>query len=458
MDRTVRRRIFSGLGANIYNQFVTVAVQLISVPVLLNAWGTEGYGEWLILYAVPGFLVMTNLGFSQSAGNDMTAKVARGDRPGSLRVFQSLVALLCVIALAGMVLVAALLWWLPLDRWFRFQTMDTDVIRWVLWLLAAQVFLQLLDGATHAGFRANSEYARHVAFQATTRLLQFGGIWLAAILGGGPTAAAGAFFGVRFLATPIFALVLVLRHPWLSLGFSHASTRELRRLYRPALANMAIPLGNALNVQGMVLVVGAILGPVAVVVFSTVRTLTRLALQLVVVVSRAAEPELASAYGTGHRDQMTSLYVHALRGSLWLSLLAVLALAPLGTPILELWTQGKVAMNDALFVWLLASAVATALWNSPLAVLRAANRHLRAAVVFLLAATAAVGAAWLLLRSTGDLSYAGMALLLMDGLMAFYVLFAAARLVGVDRRRAMLSALNPLPIVRFLIRRWGMHS
>lgn len=457
MDPRIRLRVFSGLGANLYNQVVTMTVQLITVPVLLHAWGTDGYGEWLILYAAPGFLVMTNLGLSMSAGNDMTAKVARGDRPGALRVFQSLAVLLYVIALAGMLLCGALLWWLPLDEWLRFQTMSTEAIRWVLWLLAAQVFLQLLDGATHAGFRANSEYAQHVAFEATTRLLQFGGIWLAAILGGGPVAAAGAFVGVRLLTTPIFALLLVLRHRWLSFGVSYASTDELRRLHRPALANMAVPLGGALNVQGMVLVVGAVLGPVAVVVFSTLRTLTRLALQMVLVVSHAAEPELASAYGARNTALMKSLYVHALRGGLWLSLLAVLGLELLGTPILELWTQGKVSMNDALFSWLLASAVATSLWNSPLAVLRAANRHLRAAAVLVLAAMAAVGVAWLLLRFTGNLSYAGMALLLMDGLIALYVLSAAARLVGVDRPQALLSAMNPLPIARFFCRRIGLR-
>ncbi|MGB5835220.1 MAG: hypothetical protein WBG92_24985 [Thiohalocapsa sp.] len=457
MQSNIRRRVLNGLGANLYNQVVTVAVQLLTVPILLSSWGTEAYGEWLILYAVPGFLAMANLGFSMSAGNDMTAKVARGDRSGALRVFQSLAALLYVIALSGMMLCGALLWWLPLGEWFRFQTMSIEAIRWVLWLLAAQVFLQLLDGVTHAGFRANSQYARHVAFQATTRLLQFGGIWLAAILGGGPVAAAGAFLGVRLLTTPLFALVLVLRHRWLSFGVSHASTHELRRLYRPALANMAIPLGNALNLQGMVLVVGAVLGPVAVVVFATLRTLTRLALQMILVVSRAAEPELASAYGAGNAALMKSLYVHALRGGLWLSLLAVLGLALLGTPILEVWTQAKVPMNDALFGWLLASAVATTLWNSPLAVLRAANRHLRAAAVFVLAATTAVGAAWLLLRMTGDLSYAGMALLLMDGLMALYVLSAAARLAGVDWPQTLLTAMNPLPIARFLSRRMGLR-
>ena len=110
-------------------------------------------------------------------------------------------------------------------------------------------------------------------------------------------------------------------------------------------------------------------------------------------VVRAAEPEVATAYGATNKRLMRSLDVHALRGGSWLSLLAVLRLALLGTPSLQIWTQGKVGMDHAALGWLPASAMATTLWNSPLAVLRAANRQLRAAAVLALASTAAVGVA-----------------------------------------------------------------
>jgi O-antigen/teichoic acid export membrane protein len=453
MDLKVRRRVFTGLWANLYNQSVTVAVQLITVPVLLHAWGTVAYGEWLMLYALPGFLVLTNLGFSQPAANDMTVKVAAGDRRGALIVFQSLTGLLYMVAVVGTLFCGAILWLLPIGEWLDFQTLSTDAVRWVLLLLAAQVFLLLLDGATHAGFRANGEYAQHVAMQATAKLLQFGGIWITVLLGGGAIHAAAAFFIVRLFLTPIFAAVLILRHRWISYGVAHASIGELRRLLRPSLASMAFPIGNAMNIQGMVLVVGAVLGPAAVVAFTTLRTMTRLALQMVVVVSRAAEPELARAYGANDRYLMTSLYTHALRAGFWLSAMAALSLLSLGAPILEAWTQGKVQMDRALFWWLLASAVATTLWNSPLAVLRSANRHLHAASVFVLAATVSVGAAWVLLQLTVDLSYAGMALLIMDGVMALYVASAAARLLAANATELLFRAANPLPIATYISRR-----
>jgi O-antigen/teichoic acid export membrane protein len=453
MDGDIFQRIWRGLGANVYNQGVTIVVQLVGVPILLHAWGVQLYGEWLILFAIPAYLSMSDLGFSQSAGNDMTARVARGDRSGALAVFQSLGVLVYPITAAGLLLSAGLLWQLPLRSWFSFSEMGGEQARWVLWLLAAEVFARLPNGVNHAGFRASGDYALHVGLNSTTRLLQFTGVWIAASAGGGPVAAAAAFFGVRTLTTPAFAVLLVRRHRWLSFGLKHARKYELHRLLKPALANMAIPLAQALNIQGMVLVVGAVLGPLVVVVFSTLRTLTRLTLQLVRAVSLAAEPELATAYGAGKRALLQSLFVHALRAGLWLAFAAAAGLALFGSRILEVWTHGKVAMEPWLFAWLLTSAVASVLWYGALIVLKAANRHLRAALAFVVISAAALVLAALLITWTGSVATAGFSLLLMDAGMALYTLNAAAPLLGIGPVASFAQAVNPFPLVGLVLSR-----
>ncbi len=463
MSTSVKHRLLAGLGANAFGQLVTVVVQLAGVPILLHAWGAQLYGEWLLLFAIPAYLAMTDLGFTQSACNDMTARVARGDRAGALSVFQSIGVLVYAIAALGLILTAAAVPWLPLAEWLNFQAMDARTAQWVLWLLVAQVLVTLPDGVTHAGFRAGGEYALHFGLHGVVRLLQFAGVWIAALAGGGPLAAAAIFLGVRALATAAFALLVVRRHRWLCYGRAAASTAELRRLLRPALANTAIPLAQALNIQGMVVVVGALLGPLAVVVFSTLRTLTRLAMQMVMIVAIATEPELAAAHGADNRELLRRLFIHALRGGLWLSLLAAGGLALFGSWVLELWTHGRVVMDGALFGWLLASAVASVLWFGGLTVLKAANRHLRAASVYVIASAAAVGLAAVLLQWTGRLAHAGVALLLMDTVMAFYTLGAATVLLAERPWPLLLRALDPRPVVvlarsRFFLRRQCQQS
>ena len=453
MDLDIRGRLVKGFAANIYGQVVTMVVQLVGVPILLHAWGTQLYGEWLMLFAIPAYLSMTDLGFTQSAANDMTAQVAHGDRSGALVVFQSLTAFVFLTIGCMLVLTSLLIFGLPLADWIHTEGMSIAEVRWVLWLLAAEVFARLPDGINHAGFRAAGDFALHMTLHSTTRLVQFAAIWIAALGGGGPVAAAGAFFAVRAVATPLFALVLAHRHHWLHYGFKYAAGAELRRLFRPALANLAIPLAHGLNIQGMVLVVGAVLGPMAVVTFSTLRTLTRLVLQIVYSVSGATEPELAVAYGSRNIPLCRALFVHTLRAGLWLALIAVVGLALCGDSILAIWTHGKVAMNAMLFGWLLASAVASVLWYGALIVLKAANRHLRAATVFVVAAACVLGVAVLLLAWTGNIANAGLALLLMDAVMTLFTVSEAVQLLGVKPAAILIQAADPRPLITQLVAR-----
>ena len=451
MDTSVKNRLRRGLGANVYNQIVTAVIQLTGVPILLHAWGTERYGEWLILFSIPAYLSMTDLGFSLSAANDMAALVASGNRKKALAVFQSLGLLILGASCLGLILITLLLYGLPLGRWFQSGAISISQAQWILWCLGAEVLVKLSEGTVHAGFRSAGDYPLHVKIFATTRLIQYVVIWCVAFAGGKPAAAAMAYLLVRLIATPCTAVFLVHRHKWLQFGFNCARKAELTRLLRPAIANISMPLAQALNVQGLVLLVGALLGPLSVVTFSTLRTLTRFALQLVMAVANAAEPELASAFGAGDLKLIGSLFVHAQRAALWLSLLAAAFLSFFGPFILRIWTHGKVTMHPELFALLLASAVASTFWYGMLTVLKSANRHLRTASVYVLASASSLGLAALLLVWTSNIASVGAALLIMDAVMAFYGAKELARVFNIDAFSGLLRALNPYPLLMALL-------
>jgi O-antigen/teichoic acid export membrane protein len=278
-------------------------------------------------------------------------------------------------------------------------------------------------------------------------LLQHCAVWLLAALGYGPIAAAAALLLVRAVVTPTVAVLLVHRHSWLHYGFEHARLTELRSLAKPAIANVGFPLAQSLNIQGMVLVVGAALGPLAVVTFSALRTLTRVALQAVLTVSHAAEPELAVAYGAGNNALLKRLYEQIARMGMWLAVLAALGLSFFGDWIVDTWTHGHVTMNTALFNWLLATSVSGALWYSSLTVLKGANLHLRAIYVYAVTAALAVVIAYVTMVKTGWIEMAGATLLLIDGAMVAYTLQAAGRICGTTTWRLLLHVMNPLPLL-----------
>lgn len=449
MSSQVLQPILRGFGANLYGQGVVILIQVAGVPILLHYWGVERYGEWLILFAIPAYLSITDLGFSISAANDMTARNGRGDTEGALAVFQSLTVLVYSMAVIGLGIVSLVITSLPWSDWLNISHLTPGEARWVLWFLAIAVLANVADGVNHAGFRANGDYALHVAINYNTILAQYASVWLVAALGHGPMLAAAAFAAVRCIAMPAVAVFLVRRHHCLAFGTRQASLSDLRSLVRPAMANVAMPLAQAINIQGMVLVVGAILGPASVVVFSILRTLTRLALSLLMTVTQAIEPELAKVWGGGDLVLLRTLYIRGLAISLFLGVSIALVLFLLGGWLLGIWTHGRVQMDQDLFFWLLASVITAGLWRSSMSLLKASNRHLHAAVGFLILSHLSVALAASLLKLTSQLAYTGPALFMMEGIMLIFTLQNTHRLMLLPSS----SALHSSPVQRLLSRR-----
>jgi O-antigen/teichoic acid export membrane protein len=447
MHPSIIRRVIRGFSANVFGQLVNVVVQLCGVPILLHFWGGRMYGEWLILAAIPIYLSMADLGFAQSAGNDMTQCVARGDLEGALAVFQSIGGLILICSVFGLAVVIALLTATSLTELLPLQMLSSEEAAWVIGLLAAEVIIALNEGTLHAGFRACGAYALHTSISNTTRLIQYALLWAAAAAGGGPVAGACAFLVVRSVATPFSALLLVRKYNWITFGISHARRSDLRRLFRPAIANLALPLAQSLNIQGMRLAVGSALGPIAVVIFTTLRSLARLILQATNAIGHTSEPEMAAAYGSGDTGLLIKLYVRTTQFGTVLSIALAGILFWLGSRILETWTSGSVTMDYPLFGFLVCGAVAGSFWNISMITLKATNQHLRATLYFMIIASVAVALATGMLIITGRLADVGLVLLLMDISVAAYVVPAACRLTCNDWQLLIKQILNPFHLI-----------
>ena len=308
--------------------------------------------------------------------------------------------------------------------------MDPDSVKLVALLLVAYVLVGLQAGLVNGGFWCEGRYALGMTLSATMYLMEFGGLALSVALGGGPVEAAFGYLVGRVGGLFLMRLGLYRATPWLRFGWRFATLGEVRRLAAPAFASLAFPLGNAFNIQGMRVLVGLLLGPPAVVVFSTLRTLTRLAMQPSSVIKSLMEPEMALAYGGNHHDVFRSLFNRSCQVALWMCAASCIVLGVFGERVLGIWTHGKVAMEWPLFTLLLLSAAINAIWYTALMAAYATNRHVRVALVY--SAVYGGGAfvlAYIFIKFSG-LAGVGLALLLSEIAMAPYVLMKTFQLTG----------------------------
>ena len=428
MSQSVRNRLLKGFAAQGFAQVINLIIQIGSVPLFIHFWGKLLYGEWIVLSTIPSYFGLSDLGFANAAGTEMTMLVGRGDKAGALKVFQSAWVLVTGLSLVVTLTMLGLVRFLPLGRWLHISTLTHAEITTVVSILVFQVFFDLQTGLIGNGYRCDGHYAVGTMVRNTQRLAEFLAAAIALLCHAHLIALALAVMLTRLTGNLLSMLDIRRRSPWLQVGWTHADWPTLKRITSPALTFMGFPLGNALSLQGMVTVIDATLGPVAVVIFSTSRTLTRFVWQILNAITNTIWVELSTAFGANDIALARSLHRRACQAAMWLAVISSAALFVAGPTIYRLWTRGKVPFDPVLFGLLLLVVIANSLWSTSYVVLLAVNRHQKLAVVYVLATALSLGLAFLLTPLIG-LHGAALALLVIDAFMSSYVVVRSLALV-----------------------------
>lgn len=409
----LKKVLAKNIASNAYGQAITIIVQVISVPLFLAYWGADKYGEWLILTAIPVYLAFGDLGFSAVAANEMAMLTAKNDVQGARNMYiatLTLMSLICVFlllvtfALASTINVAALL---------KIEAEPSDQVTIAVLLLALGVLITLLNGVQSAICRAIHGYATPTIINNSSRVLEFVLIWVLLVEGFGYVMLAGGMLVSKTLT------IFLITYKNYSAQISVKPQIELRKvptirpLLVPSIAFLAFPIGLALSIQGVTILVGTVLGPASVVALNTVRTITRLVTQIVTSLNQSVWPEMSTAMGKGEVSQIRKLYKFALKGSAGIVVLAGGGLLVWGDQLLLWWTNQAVPLSIGLLPTMLAAVAINASWQPSWVYLMATNKHTSLGVYFFICSLGSLPLAALLATHYGIVGV-GFALIIVE--------------------------------------------
>jgi O-antigen/teichoic acid export membrane protein len=392
---SLRQRIVSGLGANVINQLVTVGIQLVSVPVFLTYWSVPRYGTWLLLSAVPSYFSLADAGLTTVAGNNMTMMMARQEYRRANAVFQTAIVTTATIVVAVMLIAAPIIWFIA--------DLGTTDKRLALTCLIAVALLNISGGLFDATFRASGAYAAGTTALAAGRLIEWCGGLLGLYVYGTMAAVASGNLFARLAVTVTLLVYSSRRFPKFRWGVRSATREDLGSMLVPALSFLAFPLGLALSLQGMTLLVGHFFGPARLTLFNTYRTLSRTLVQLAAVLNRSLWPEISHYYGAGQSAVVERLYKKGTKAAIAVCGAGAAVLVLTGKTIIAIWTHHKVEYDSRLFVALVIVAFISCCWQIGMVVIAATNRHQRFSWAYLASSAAAVAIAGLVARPAGML-------------------------------------------------------
>lgn len=399
---TASSRIMRGITANLAAIGTRILVQFATFPILFASWSVEVVGIWLILFAIPSYVAIFGNAFAGAGGTAALAAAQAGDIEKARRDFLAAWTISAgSTAALGLAFAGCAMFLIPSVIETGSVGLAWDAAQAAAWL-ALYVFATSQMGIFDVPFRVVGRYPDHLFLYNGVSLFEIVILAAAVTFSQGIAMLAMSLALYRCIAAVVIYFSARKAAPQIFARGHGPLNSSASELWRPSLAFIMMPLVFGLNLQGYLLLVGAVFGAVILATFSATRVLTRL-LDLTTGLTYAMQ-FYESGYLDGDRLQVQRRMLSTMTlVSFALSAGFALALLLLGPWLQDFFTMGETAFDPKVAMVLVCASTIRALASAPIAIEAAANDHSRVVTIYL------AGSAFGLLLAT-ILGFAGASL------------------------------------------------
>lgn len=350
------RRLFSNYIFQMMNWGVRLVEQLVLIPLYIYAWGPIFYKDWIVLYALVGFLGWCTLGTDEYFGNMFLRDVSVGDF-GALRqrvrmgLFAALVVTLLIFASLYGALAAG-----DLRRLLGLSVMDERTALFCLLAMTFPMWFWYGAAVLRGSYRAYGDFSRGECMFGLYNVTQIATVAVALAFKAEPRTVALLYMGLPIAYAAAMTVDIRRRYAEVSLGLAVPPRSEWWPITRQSLSYFTGPLSIAINQNGVLLMFGFLgIGALETVRFNVLRIFTGLTRQIgAQSFSIGSGIEMARQYAQGDIAACRRLYTETGRiVSVLGGVLAGISI-PLSGPFVLLWTHGTVTADMPLILSFLA--------------------------------------------------------------------------------------------------------
>ena len=421
--------ISNGL-ANVVQKIVRIADQLILVPFFLTHWGAAMYGEWLTLTIIPSVLAFSDLGFGSAVSNSFVLAYAAGDKQKAADLRKSGFWIISFSVLLGFMLTAiAMIVCTKMHLLDKSQINAQDAMLAVIFMMVARLltfYTQLVEGF----YRGARKAALGSLLGSGNYLINIVVGFIVLLLGYGVAA-----FAFSQLVIAIVYIVCYSIWGCKLIDLKGYQGRILKSdiidITKKGMGYLMTPIWQSVYFQGTTFVVRIALGPEAVAIFNTVRTVCRSVNQLFSIINASIFPDLQYEYGQGHIQTVHKYFRVAVLLSMFIGFIGCIALVLFGLDLYGWWTKSVLTVPHSVWNVFMLGVLLNAIWWTSVVTYRMTNQPYHFAIASTITAFVSVGLTYLLSTPFGLLG-AAIGCTLFELVMALYVLPDSCRLLGMN--------------------------
>lgn len=381
-ERSIRLLVKTGPARGISAQIIVLSsvlgVQILQVPVYLSVLSPEVYGSFLVLIAVPTTAAMADFGLLSASSTRLLTLVARKQNDAAEELFRLTFSIVAAISVILLVIAAFISNSLDLAQ----PGINANTARTIVFLYVIYAVLCLHSSICEMAMRGNNAYATAWLWIAGIRIIEFVACSAVLILTSSLATAVCGLVVSRAIGLASLLIKAKKTVPWVSFRPLFGKSAALQGLLRPTLGSAALPVGNSLLNQGLVLAINAALGPSSVVIYTTGRTLMNTSRQITNAIANGVLPSLTQYTALGNVKKAARLLRISLLFSCCAAAAVSLLLILLGPKIVELWTLNELKLPTNLLLLLALLSLPEACWLVLSLRLLAANEHFGYATMY----------------------------------------------------------------------------
>lgn len=418
---SIKKNITKNVIANGLQKLIRVIDQLLLIPFFVSSWGIERYGEWVTLTIIPSILMFSDFGIGTATSNSFILKYAKNEFKEAAIILKTGIRFV-TYAILSVLFVLTILTSVGYQlNFFKFSVFsERDAMLTFIIMITAKLpyfYLQIFESL----YRAKRKAALGKNILNLYSIITIGVTIIILISKGSIVTLSVANLILTIIFVPIVGLLAFKMLNLKEYKKARIDLKKFQVLAKLGLGYMLAPTWQAILFQCSTLVVRITIGPSAVAIYNTARTLSRSVNQILMTINGGFFPELQYELATGNYDTAKKIFKVSFLATIFFSIIGSAFLLIFGTYFYNIWTKNTMQMPTLLWFFLIISVFFNALWWSTETVFMAKNLPYKINNWGVLFAVLSVVVTFILCKLFGVIG-AGFGLLLFEILMAITIL------------------------------------
>ena len=405
--------IQKNITANFFKISVIFCNQVLLVPAYIHYLGIELYSDWIVISAIASFFTMSDVGISSVSNNMFSISYNRGKISECKKILYNNLLFTSTVLTVGLIGILVLGSCVDFKNLLNLHEITNNESVILCALLVLQILLVMsgnvfdsVYNAVHLAHKAT--YINNVAKLCNALLIFFGlalRLNLCVII---------AISIIPNIVINLYKIVQTRKIFKYNVSFHLFDFKYLKSIIKPSVGFMFFPAGNAILFQGLTLIVNSFLGPWALVLFNTTRTMTNFIRNLVQAVSSGIKPEFSIAYAQRNISLMKQLYHKSIKYSVIIASIAICGLLVGGDIIYTIWTKNQIKYDALLVLIFCMTLFINSIWEGSCITMTSTNRHFKFSLVYVISTVATIAVAYFTVDCFSTIYAAAASLILVD--------------------------------------------